>query len=435
MMPNLLPVQPVTLQNGVMLITEPIASVKTAAIGFWFYGGSRLEPASLRGVTHFTEHMIFKGTSSRTAFEIACAFDRMGGYINAYTERENVCMYCVVPSCHTDDALEIMCDMASHSVFNVQDLEKERKVIESEIITAQDDPDESALDAVGEAIWPHQMISASISGTVNDVEQLTREDLCGWYEQNFVHGDLCVCITGAFDERAAEHRLELLPVHNYLKKEILPVRMVKQYQNQHPEWKNGITFISSPFKQEQFFLLYPVKYPVNEKVYYTLSVINALTGDTMSSRLFQALREKGGYCYNVYSFTSFYADTACWCAYASSAKRNSDRILYDLHEEMKKLFDGPISEAEVEAAREHLCGEELISDADIENRMKLLERTGECGYPFRSTDERIALIRSVSIADIRLCLSSVIDRAQWSLVIYGPGLSIKEKNSIIKMFS
>src|SRR5574344_832053 len=162
MMPNSLPVKPVKLRNGVMLITEPVAAAKTTAIGFWFYGGSRLEPASLRGVTHFTEHMLFKGTQSRSAFDIACAFDRMGGYINAYTEREDVCVYCVVPSVHVTAALDIMCDMAEHAVFDAAEFERERKVVESEIITAEDDPDDSALDAVENAVWPRQMVSASI---------------------------------------------------------------------------------------------------------------------------------------------------------------------------------------------------------------------------------------------------------------------------------
>src|SRR5574344_996819 len=158
MMPNSLPVKPVKLRNGVMLITEPVAAAKTTAIGFWFYGGSRLEPASLRGVTHFTEHMLFKGTQSRSPFDIACAFDRMGGYINAYTEREDVCLYCVIPSEHVCAALAVLCDMTSHAVFDKQELARELKVIESEIISAQDDPEEAALDAVGEAVWPAQKI-------------------------------------------------------------------------------------------------------------------------------------------------------------------------------------------------------------------------------------------------------------------------------------
>ncbi len=425
---------PVKLRNGVILITEPIVTGKTAAIGFWFYTGSRAENDADRGVTHFTEHMLFKGTTSRTAFDIACAFDRMGGYINAYTEREDVCMYCVVPSAKVNEALDILCDMAEHAVFDAEELERERKVVESEIITSEDDPEDSALDAVENAVWPNQKISAGISGTVKQVESLRRENITSWYENHFVHGRMCVCAAGCFDQKAVEERLSALPQHGDLPLEGADKVLAGQYADQTPVWKSGISFIKSSFQQEQFFLLYPLRIPVDERAYYTLAVMNALTGDTMSSRLFQTLREKGGWCYSVYSYSTFYADAACWCAYASSAKPSSGRILTDLHTEMEKLFNDGVRETEVEAAREHLCGEELMADSDIENRMKFLERCYDSGYGYKSTDERIALIRSVTKDDVGRCLREMFDVRKKALVVYGPGLSLKEKKDIIGLY-
>ena len=427
-------IRPVKLRNGVILIMEPIVTGKTAAIGFWFYTGSRAESDANRGVTHFTEHMLFKGTKSRTAFDIACAFDRMGGYINAYTEREDVCVYCVVPSLKVQEALTILCDMAENAVFDLKELERERKVIESEIITSADDPEDSALDAVENAVWPHQKISASISGTVEQVKALRREDITSWYKANFVHGRMCVCAAGCFDQEALERRISELPLHAELPLEDADKILAAQYADQRPVWNGGISFIKSSFQQEQFFLLYPLRFPVDEHAYYTLAVMNALTGDTMSSRLFQMLREKGGWCYSVYSYSTFYADTACWCAYASSAKRSSGRILADLHSEMKKLFENGVSEYEVDAAREHLCGEELMADADIENRMKFLERCYDSGYGFGSEDKRIELIRSVTKYDVEHCLHEMFDVENKALIVYGPGLSLKEKKDIISIY-
>lgn len=139
------------LDNNVLLITEPVEGVKTASIGFWFRTGSRFESAETRGVTHFVEHMLFKGTKTRSPFDIAVSFDRIGGYINAFTERENMCVHCVVPSAHVETALEVMCDMTQNSVFASEELERERDVIISEIISSQDDPEEAALDAASEA--------------------------------------------------------------------------------------------------------------------------------------------------------------------------------------------------------------------------------------------------------------------------------------------
>jgi predicted Zn-dependent peptidase len=426
--------KPVKLRNGVILIEEPIVTGKTAAIGFWFYTGSRSENSENRGVTHFTEHMLFKGTKKHTTFDIACAFDRMGGYINAYTERENVCVYCVVPSSSVNVALDIMCDMTENAVFDEIELERERKVVESEIITSKDDPEESALDAVENAVWPDQMISAGISGTVEQVKMLGRDNLVSWYEKHFVHGTMCVCIAGSFDMKKVEERISELSSHEELPTEGADKVLVAQYAGQMPVWKGGVSFIKSSFQQEQFFLLYPLKLPVDERMYYMLAVMNALSGDTMSSRLFQSLREKGGWCYSVYSYSTFYADAAFWCAYASSAKRSSGRILADLHVEMQKLFSRGVSSEEVDAAREHLCGEELMADADIENRMKFLERCYESGYEYKTADERIALIRSITKDDVECCLKEMFDVKNKALVVYGPGLSFKEKKDIISLY-
>src|SRR5574344_87766 len=201
------------LRNGVMLITEPVAAAKTAAIGFWFSTGSRDEPDDKRGITHFVEHMLFKGTKTRTPFEIASVFDKMGGYLNAYTEREDVCVYCVVPSAHVQEALDILCDMVTHAVFDQKEMEHELKVIESEIISAQDDPEEAALDAVGDSVWPHQKISSSISGTIEEVETLSRNDLFNWYTDRFIHGELTVSVAGNFDRDLITSKLEMLPEH------------------------------------------------------------------------------------------------------------------------------------------------------------------------------------------------------------------------------
>ena len=142
------------LSNNVVLVTESVATVKTAAVGFWFPVGSRYEGEGQRGVCHFVEHMVFKGTTTRSAFDIALAFDRMGGYLNAFTDRETMCLHCVVPAIHLRQALEVMVDMASNSVFDQKELERERAVIQSEIVSSQDDPEEAALDAASEAVWP-----------------------------------------------------------------------------------------------------------------------------------------------------------------------------------------------------------------------------------------------------------------------------------------
>ena len=142
------------LQNKAVLITEPIATAKTVAIGFWFSVGSRYETSGNQGITHFVEHMLFKGTSTRSAFDIAVEFDKIGGYINAFTEREQMCVYCVVPCFYAKQALSVISQMIYDSTFLPSEVEKERTVIQSEIISSLDDPEEVAMDAVFSSILP-----------------------------------------------------------------------------------------------------------------------------------------------------------------------------------------------------------------------------------------------------------------------------------------
>ncbi len=440
---------PVVLRNNVVLITEPVAGHKTSAIGFWFSVGSRSESNTVRGVTHFVEHLLFKGTRTRSAFDIACTFDRLGGYVNAYTEREAVCLYCVVPSAHMHAALEVMCDMACSAAFEQREIDRERKVIESEILAAADDPEEAALDAVGESVWPGQMISASISGTVQDVDKLTRDELYRWYDAQFVHGELTVCIAGGCADEQAVSLLENLPVH---KKPCLPglprvpeepgadhtsgiPSVPNRFAGQNPVWHPGLNCIRAPFKQEQFFVLYPFSVPMTERAYYALSVFNALAGDAMSSRLFQRLREQGGFCYTVYSFSSLYTETGCWCAYASSSKVRSVRVMQDLLDEIHTLKTKPVTDDELNAAREHLCGEELIASEDPEYRMKRIARNYMAGYPVCDTDDVITQLRAVTRDDVQECIARLLVKPQEAAVIFGPELSPGNKTKIGEYFA
>ncbi len=408
-----------------MLITEPVVSGKTCAIGFWFFAGSRLEPDGMHGVTHFVEHMLFKGTKSRSFYEIASSFDRIGGYINAFTEREDVCVYCVVPSRHVLSAFEIMADMTEASVFPEAELERERRVIQSEIITSCDDAEEAALDAVSESIWPSNPLSRTISGSVTDVEGITRKELVGWYNKYFKKGELCICVTGGFDQNQIQSLSAQLGQHKKIRKNHFPKKT--------PEWKGGISFIMAPFQQEQFFLLFP-KYRIDsEKDYYALLVLNALTGDTMSSRLFQRLREKGGYCYNVYSFFNLYENAGCWCAYASSAKASSAKIVSDIADEIKLLLENPPSNQEIELAREHLAGEELIASDDAEFRMKRLYRNYIFGFEQKNTSGVIECIRRVTFEDVMCVAKKLFDFEKFAFVVFGPKLTESRKEQIKKI--
>lgn len=414
-------VQTQILSNNVTLITEPVAGVKTAAVGFWFRTGSRFEPENMRGISHFVEHMLFKGTNTRSAFDIAASFDRIGGYINAYTDRENLCIHCVVPADYVTDAVKIITDMTSSSLFDSKEVERERSVIKNEIIASLEDSEEVALDAASAAVWPNHPVSVPIAGTVEDVEGLSREDLYSWYTDYIKNGATVVCVAGSFEQDCLKSVLETLP--NRAKADWSFV------EGAAPQWTSGLRFQDAPFNQMQLFMQFPLEPHISEKDYYTWAIVNALVGDTMSSRLFQKLREEGGYSYNVYSFPTYYTDAACWCAYATASKKDTAGVVKTMYRELEKLKQDGFSEEEQNAACEHICGEEIISSEDMEYRVKRLFRNYSFGFSQKSTEEILSLIRSISKKEIEKTIQTLLDFDNASLFVYGsnPSKTLKDK--------
>lgn len=426
-----MPAKTQLLRNRVMLITEPVVQAKTAAIGFWFSVGSRYEKKGEYGITHFTEHMIFKGTSSLTSHDISSEFDKIGGYINAFTEREDVCVYCTVPSdssnySHQENiekALSIMCDMAENSTFDKEEMEKERAVIQNEIVAVDDDAEEAALDEVAEAVWPKQSISRKIGGSVKDVEAITRKAICAWYEKWFAKGELVVCAAGRFNEKKIIELLEKLTLHLEPKK----YPMEKHFGSGNVKWHSGPSSVTAKFKQGQYFVLYPFATPVSEKNYYTMSVFNAVAGDSMCSRLFESLREKSGLCYNVYSFFTFYENACAWCAYATSEKSKVKKVMNLLFDEISKLKSSYPTDDEIEIAKQHLVGEETISSENMEYRMKRLARNFQMGLSLFNTEEVSACIQKVTKQDIIHLIDVLLMEEHQAYLIYGPkNLTMKE---------
>jgi len=403
----------VVLNNGVMLITEPIATAKTVAIGFYFSVGSRSETAENRGITHFVEHLLFKGTKSRTSFEIAKTFDRMGGYANAFTEKEDMCMHCTVPSLslHGEDysllALDVLCDMAQNCVFNSNEIEKEREVVKNEILSIDDDFEDSAYEAAARALWQNHNLGNNISGSVGEVDRISRSHIVDFYNENIAGGKLTVCVAGNFSEKAFLERLQKLPRHKSQSKISLTT----------PKWRSGNFAHKSDFSQSHLFVLHEIPFPLTERKYYVLTVLNAILGDTMSSRLFQALREKSGLCYNVYSFVTLYEDIGCIGSYVSC--ESTKKAYKVLVKEIEGLKEKPVTEDELLSAKEHLCGEEIMNDADMELHLKRLSRNCAMGFEQRDLNETLSIIRSITRDEVQKCIEEIFSIEKSFAFLYG----------------
>lgn len=415
------------LKNNIVLITEKIESSKTCSIGFWFAAGSRFEDKDNRGISHFTEHLLFKGTKNYSTRQIAIAFDRMGGYINAFTERENVCMYAAFPALGDNFkvACDILCEMSCNCIFPKRDYLREKSVVQSEIASISDDSEECALDELASRVWNDEHLSQTISGTIKDVESLSLEKIKSWYEKYFAGGELTVIACGNFDEEFLCRKLESLGEHRK------PVEYGKESHFNEVSWKKGANFVKSDFSQSQIFVVFPFKNQLSEKENYAVSVFNALTGDTMSSRLFDVLREKNGLCYNVYSYFTVYENAGAWCAYISCEKHNAAKTAGFLLKEINRILKCDFLEEEIECAKEHLCGEEIMTSSDMEYAMKRNQKNNSMGLSLCSFNETIDHIRKVSKDDIINLVKRVFNKEEMSLLVYGPKLSKKDKKEIL----
>jgi len=410
------------LPNGIHFLAEPIAATKAAAIGFWFSRGSRDEGPDSRGITHFIEHMLFKGTGVRSARDIARFFDRIGGYVNAFTERELMCVYCLVPAVHALPAAETILSMLTDSIFSTDDIEKERTVIVSELLSSMDDSEEMAMDAALAAMYPDHGLSQPIGGTVEEVERLDPERIREEYFAYFRNVPPVVTAAGNIDPEAFSAFLGRYDYPSNTPKSGLSFSPA----DDGPVFRAGEFFPESPFAQSQIFLSRPFQIERTPAGWLSWSVINAIIGDSVSSRLFQSLREERGLCYSVYSSFTVNRDSAVWIAYAATPGERTVETVETLRAEMNSIRDEGFTDAEIADARSHFEGELLLSAEDTENRMKRLGRQHFYDGKLYSIEESISLLESLENDDIQGMVLPCFRGPEESLVVYADKKRIKE---------
>lgn len=416
------------LKNNIVLITQNLDTSKVATIGFYFSTGSRFESDGEHGISHFTEHMLFKGTRTKSNRDISRIFDRMGGVTNAFTERENVSVYCSIPvekEGNFSIALETLCDLSENCIFPPDEFEKERGVVENEIYAVDDDPDDSSMDEIARRIWPDQDISRTITGTVSEVESITRDQMVSWYEKYFVHGELVVIACGKIDSELLVSMLEKLPQKR---------PSLEFYKNAHfPEkvnWQSGLSVVKANFNQEQIFALFPLDWQLSFEEYLSLMVFDTIIGDSMSSRLFLELREKQGLCYNVGSFFTTYENAGLWAAYLVCEKKNALRSCCSLLGEIEAIIRNEISQEEIDLALDRISGLENMNDTSSVFLMRRLWNFYSLGFDLMTTEEFLESLRSVKKDDIISFVNRLIDESRMNLVVYGQRLSLMDSRRI-----
>ena len=399
------------LANGASLLLEPVDRTDTLCIGFWFLHGSRDEGQTERGFSHFLEHMLFKGTAHRTSLEIAQEIDRVGGIINAFTEKETTCVYVILPREHLRLAFSVLTDMTVGSTFDAKEIEKEKAVIVNEIRSVDDSPEEKGHERYLREMWGNHPLALKITGEAAEVQRIARDDLLRFSRERLVPSNTIIAVAGNF----AVEEVRDLAERVFQSAGPASPRMPRA----GPAWHPKIAAVSDRFKQVQIYA--GTCYPLNHELshYYTSLVFSTAFGESMSCRLFQKLREELALCYTVYSFRSFYEEVGMWTIYASAAPAQVRKLLDSLDAELSRLVREPISAREIEDSKSHLVGSMILSREDMETRMKRLVRQHLMMGRILEFDESVQALRSVREADVEAFALLCLRREAFSLLAYG----------------
>jgi predicted Zn-dependent peptidase len=416
----------ITLSNGTTLLCEPVPHVEAVAIGFWFLHGSRDETADERGFSHFLEHMIFKGTPRRNPSDIALEIDRVGGAINAATEKEITSVYTSVPYQYFLPVLDVMCDIAFSSTLPDEEIEKEKIVVSNEVASIEDSPEEKGFELFVETIWNGHPLAEKIAGTLDSIKSITAEKLHQFYRKYFIPARLVVSVAGNFDPQLVARELE-----QRLNSSVPggPREAQIFFSRTPPAFIPGTHFIEDVFTQAQVYYAEPFPQPNQMSDYYEHLIVSTAFGESMSSRLFQTIREKEGLCYSVYSSRAYYSDTALWLLYANTMPELAARLLVSLERELGRLFQEPLSAQEIDDARLQIKGSLILSKQDVEVRMKRLARQFIAMGEILTYEECFQIIDSISKPDCEKLITALLGKANAGLMVYGCKGLKKLKNS------
>lgn len=400
-----------SLDNNITILSEEIPHVRSVAVGFWVDVGSRDEFNENNGVSHFIEHMMFKGTSRRTAKQIAEALDAVGGQLNAFTTKEYTCYYARVLDEHFGLAVDLLSDMLFESKFEMQDIGRERNVIIEEIKMYEDAPDELVHDIFASSMWQGHALGRPIIGTAEVIAGLSREEILKFYNIYYNPGRMVVSVAGNISHEEVINKLR--PVLE-TKKERAQARQMTA-PNSHRE----IVCRGKDTEQVHLCVGTPGLYLDHDKI-YVFQIINTILGGGLSSRLFQEIREQRGLVYSVYSYHSSYHDTGLFCVYAGLSKQNVDEVLDLIFKQVGDIQNNGVKEEELQRAKDQLKGNLFLSLENVNTRMSRLGKSQLYLGKVVSPDEIVSRIYKVTARDIQDLAVEMLKPDKFSLAAIGP---------------
>lgn len=398
-----------TCQNGVRVVLENIPTVRSVAIGIWIGTGSRNETPELNGISHFLEHMFFKGTKTRSAREIAESFDSIGGQVNAFTSKEYTCYYAKVLDTHAQFAVEVLSDMFFNSTFDEDELVKEKNVVYEEIKMYEDTPDDIVHDLLSKAIYEGHPLGYPILGTEGTLKSFTGETLKQYMADAYTPENVVVSIAGNISEDIIK-QVEAFFGSYQGKKAEAPEKTPKFFVNQ----------VSRKKETEQAHLCIGYRgLKVGHEDIYSLIVLNNVLGGSMSSRLFQEVREQRGLAYSVFSYHSAYQDSGIVTIYGGTGAKQLDVLFETIQETLSKLKKSGITEKELNNSKEQLKGSLMLSLESTNSRMSRNGKNELLLGRHRSLDEIVEQIDQVTKQSVdRITNTTFTD--EYSIALVSP---------------
>ncbi|MFK8793476.1 M16 family metallopeptidase [Planococcus plakortidis] len=394
-----------TCQNGLRIVSEHIPHFRSVAVGVFVNTGSRDERPEENGITHFIEHLLFKGTKTRSAKDIAREFDRIGGDLNAYTSKEYTCYYAKVLDHHAPLAVEVLADMFFNSVMDPLEIDKERLVVKEEISMTEDMADDDVHEQLWRVMYPDNAIGAPILGTAETLDRFSRQQILDYMERHYTPANTVISVAGHIDAKLLTQIEALFGSFER-----------KSPGNAHvlPTFVPGQSIKHKETEQAHICLGYPGLSLQDDRL-FALAVLNNIIGGSMSSRLFQEIREDRGLAYSVYSYHSAYSDHGTLAIYGGTADHQVGEVEELIRASLQRMREGDISNVEITDSREQLKGNLLLGLESTGSRMSRNGKYELLHGKHQSADDIIRLIDAVE-------RKHVLDLMQ--LTIAAPAVSI-----------
>ena len=405
------------LPNGMKIITEAIPHVHSVSLGVWIDVGSRDETNSVAGVSHFIEHMSFKGTRNRTAADIALYLEAVGGVLNAFTSREQTCFYAKFLDQHLPNAVEILFDLVGNPLFDKNDIEKEKKVVLEELKDIEDNPSDLVHDLFSNALFGNHPLGRSIMGTRTTVNGMSRPKIIHYVGKHYRWDKMIVAASGNLVHEMlvdlVQKQVELLQIGR------APAVGISGIERKRPSFHISRRAHHKKIKQVHICLGMPAKDFLHTSR-YAVMLLNSILGGGMSSRLFQQLRENMGLVYSVFSYLDFFEDSSVFGFYLGTDRKNVKKAMAAIKTELIRIRSEKLPESELTKAKEQLKGNLMLGLENTSNRMNRLAKHELLAGRYIDLDETIHAIDKVKSSEVVEMAKELLDPERLSGAALGP---------------